>query len=399
MSFIVAKTRINFGYSLLTRINFGAGAVASLAGEAKNLGMSKVLVVTDKFLMGTDAVKAIITNLDNAGLHPTVYDEVQPDPTDTIVDNGVEVYLKAKCDGIIAIGGGSHMDTLKAIGAVACNGGKVGQYLYDASPGPAPLTKVPPTICIPTTAGTGAEVTCISVITQTGENTHKTAILSPLVAPSVALIDPALTVSLPPLQTACTGIDALSHAIEGYLSILENPITDAYALYALELISNNLRKAVYNGADLEARTNMSLAAMLGGLVINVCMAIGGHSAGQTLGGKYHAPHGMTIAWVLPGVLRHNLPVSMEKLSKVAAAMGVKTQCMSQREAACAAIEEVEKLIADLNIPSLSKTTGMTAADVDAMAQACVLDACSQLNPRPCPAESYAEIYKSALGLA
>ncbi len=395
MSFVVAKTRQNFMYANTTLVNFGVGAVAGLADQVKNLGISRVLIVTDKFLSETDNCKAMVESLKKAGCNPGVWNEVMPDPTDTIVNKGAEYYLQGKYDGLIAIGGGSHMDTAKGMGVVALNGGKVTDYFYNVLPAPAPITKMPPLICIPTTSGTGSEVTTVSIITAEG---RKLGILNPMIGPKVALVDPSLTITLPPTQTASTGLDALMHAIEGYLSLIATPITDALALYAIELISKNLRQAVFNGADLEARSNMSLAATIAGYVVGSCYAIAGHAAGQAVGGKFHILHGFSCALPMPAILEYNLPACEEKLSRIASAMGVNTVGMSQREAAYAAIDELALLISDLDIPTLAEATGMTDADVDEIASYAVQDACSALNPKPWTPQTYALILRKTLGL-
>ena len=396
MSGIVAKTRSNFTFLCPTIINFGVGVSAGAPDMAKTLGITKVMVVTDKFLAGTPGVQAIIEAVKNAGLKPVVWPEVVPDPTDTSIYSGTEVYVKEKCDGLIAIGGGSHMDTAKCIGLLALNGGKLDDY-YPVNPSPSPITKGPKLVCIPTTSGTGAEVTCCAVVTSSTHHT-KLGLGHPLMAPTAAFVDPNLTLTLPPLQTAATGLDALGHAVEGYINLLENPLTDAWALYSLELISKNLRRAVYSGADIEARTNMALAALLSGLVINTTFATAGHAVGQSLGGKFHILHGLSVSLPLPAILEYNLPACEEKLIKIAAAMGVTTECLSPREAAYAAIDEIKQLISDINVPTLAELTKMTEKDCEIVGGIAAAEGMTYLNPRPWTAETYCLILKKTLGL-
>jgi alcohol dehydrogenase class IV len=399
MNSIVAKTRNNFAYVSPTAINFGVGVSAGTAEQAKSLGISKAMVVTDTFLSETQGGKAVIEGLRNAGCNPIVWPGVVPDPTDTSIHEGAEVYLKAECDSLIAIGGGSHMDTAKCIGVLVMNGNKISDYYTCIeNPNPAPITRVPPLICLPTTAGTGAEVTNAAVVSATSDN-RKFGVVHPLIAPRMALVDPGLTLTLPPLQTAATGLDALAHAVEGYISILENPITDALALYSLELISNNLRRAVYSGADMEARINMSLAALLAGLVIGTCYATSGHAVGQAIGGRFHILHGLSVSLPLPAALEYNRPACQEKLSKIAFVMGAAKEGMSQREAADAAIEEIVQLIKDVNVPTLAESATMSDEDIDMVACAAAADGCSFLNPRPWSAQTYVGLLKKTLGTA
>lgn len=396
MSIIVAKTRNVFSFLCPVNINFGVGVAAGVPDHAKNLGISKVMVVTDNILASTHNGHAVIESLKMAGLNPVVWSEVVPDPTDTSIETGAKVYLDERCDGLIAMGGGSHMDTAKCIGVLAMNGKKIGDY-FSHLPDPAPIRKVPPLICMPTTAGTGAEVTNVAVVTSSVDH-RKVGVAHPLLAPAMALIDPALTLTLPPLQTAATGLDTLCHAVEGYLSLLETPITDALALYALELISNNLRKVVADGSDIEARTNMSLAALLSGMVINTCYATAGHASGQAIGGKYPILHGLSCSLILPAVLEYNMPSCMEKLNKMAAVMGVAINGMSPQKAAEAAIAAISQIISDLNVPTLSQATGMKMDDLVSIAEIAVADGCNYLNPRSWTTESYVEIFKKALSI-
>jgi alcohol dehydrogenase class IV len=393
MSFIVNKTRTSFSFLCPTSIEFGVGVAANAPARAKDLGITKAMVVTDKFLAETKDSIALVEGLKAQGCTPFVWAEVTPDPTDILIEKGTDAYLKAGCNGLVALGGGSHIDTAKGIGVLAMNGKNLSDY-YSHLPAPAPITKMPPLICIPTTSGTGSDVTNVAVITA---GDRKFGLAHALVAPTMSLVDPSLTLTLPPMQTASTGLDALCHALEGYISILENPITDALALYAIELISQNLRRAVYSGTDLEARTNMSVAALLGGIVINTTYATHGHALGQALGGKFHIVHGFSCALILPAGLEYNRPACEEKLARVARVMGVDTEGMTQLEAANAGIASVAQLIEDLGLPTLAEATGIKAADINPVAAAAAADGCNFLNPRPWTTESYAKVLRKTLG--
>ncbi len=393
MSIIVNKTRTSFAFLCPTSIEFGVGVAANAPTRAKDLGITKPMVVTDKFLSETKDGIALVEGLKAQGCTPFVWAEVTPDPTDILIKKGTDAYLKAGCSGLVALGGGSHIDAAKGIGVLAMNGKNLGDY-YSHLPAPAPITKMPPLICIPTTSGTGSDVTNVAVITA---GDRKFGLAHALVAPTMSLVDPSLTLTLPPMQTASTGLDALCHALEGYISILENPITDALALYAIELISRNLRRAVYSGTDLEARTNMSVAALLAGMVINTTYATHGHALGQALGGRFHIVHGFSCALILPAGLEYNRPACQEKLARVAQVMGVDTEGMTGFEAANAGIASVAQLIGDLGLPTLAEATGIKAADINSVAAAAATDGCNFLNPRPWTAESYAGVLRKTLG--
>jgi choline dehydrogenase len=394
MSVIVNKTRNSFSFLCPTSIEFGVGVAANAPERAKALGMTKVMVVTDKFLAETAGGIALAEGLKAKGLNPFVWTEVTPDPTDILITKGAEEFLKAGCNGLIALGGGSHIDTAKGIGVLAMNGKKLGDY-YSHLPAPAPITEVPPLIAIPTTSGTGADVTNVAVITA---GDRKFGLAHALVSPTMSLVDPSLTLTLPPMQTASTGLDAFCHVLEGYISLFENPITDALALYAIELISQNLRRAVYKGTDLEARTNMSMASLLGGMVINTTYATHGHALGQALGGRFHIVHGFSCALILPAGLEYNRPACQEKLARVARVMGVDTEGMTEYEAANAAIESVTQLIEDLGLPTLAEATGIKTADINPVAAAAATDGCNYLNPRPWTPDSYAAVLRKTLKL-
>ena len=394
MSFIVTKTKKNFQTVWPPFIIFGVGSASRIPEQAKNLGISKALVVTDKGLVDTEGFKSLIETLKAAKLNHVVWSKVKADPPDTSIAETAEAYKKEGCDGIIAFGGGSSIDTAKCAGVEALNGGKVNDY-GSLSPKPLPINKMPPLITIPTTAGTGSEITPFAVITDTSKQI-KFFLANPILFAKVSLIDPNLTISLPPYQTASTGMDALTHAVEAYVSNLENPINDPLALYAVELVAQNLRRAVHDGGDIEARTNMALASLMAGLAMLNGIPNFGHAIGHTLGTKYHLPHGIGCIITYPVALEYIRPARQEKMVKLAQAMGVNTEKMTEVEAARAFIGEVTQLINDIGIPTLVEATGMKESDVAAVAELCFTHACNQFNPRPCTVESYVEILKETL---
>ena len=398
MSFVVVKTTKSFEGVFAPYIVFGTGVVSRAPEEAKKLGISKVLVVTDKGVANTEGCKAMVEGLKAAGLNPVVWSDVVADPPDTSIDAGVQMYLNEKCDGIIAIGGGSSIDVAKAIGVVAMNGHRINDF-GSLSPKPLPINKMPPLITIPTTAGTGSEITPFAVVTDTVKN-FKFFLFNPMLFAKVALVDPNLYVSLPPLQTMSTGFDAFAHAVEAYINKADSPISDPYALYAVELTSQNLRRAVYNGSDLEARANMALASIMGGFAMNNSMTCFGHALGHNLACKFHIPHGISCVISYPYGLEYIRQAKQEKMVKLAQAMGVRTEGMSDTEAARAFIEAVKQLMHDVGVPTLAEATGekMKESDIPEIAEIAVNDVQNAFNPRPFTVEMYTEIMKKMLAV-
>jgi len=396
MSFLVTKTKKNFQTVWPPFIIFGVGSASRIPEQAKNLGISKALVVTDKGLVDTEGFKSLIETLKAAKLNHVVWSKVKADPPDTSFTETVDVYKKEGCDGIIAVGGGSSMDTAKGTGIVAMNGGKINDYsVCNPDKPPAPINKMPPLITVPTTSGTGSEITHSGVITDTTKG-QKFFFMNPMVFPKASIVDPNLTISLPPYQTASTGMDALTHAVEAYVSNLENPINDPLALYAVELVAQNLRRAVHDGGDIEARTNMALASLMAGLAMLNGIPNFGHAIGHTLGTKYHLPHGIGCIITYPVALEYIRPARQEKMVKLAQAMGVNTEKMTEVEAARAFIGEVTQLMRDVSIPTLKSATKMKEADVASLAEIAVTDGTNVFCPRTFTVEMWTDILKKSL---
>ncbi len=392
---LVVRTGTNFEWQMSTKIVFGVGAINGLGERAKSLGMHKPMVVTDKGIANTDGFKAAMRSLEASGVEAFVWAAVQPDPPDTSIHEGEKEYTENKCDGLIGFGGGSSMDTAKAIGVVALNGHSVNDY-YAVDADKRPITKMPPLICIPTTAGTASEVTLYSVVTNT-VNHQKFAIADPLLYARVALLDPTLTYSLPAGLTASTGLDTLCHAIGGYTSNQENPVCDALLLYAIELVSKNLRRAVYVPRDTEARTNMLMASLLGGMGFSNSSPTLDHAIGQSLGAVFHLFHGLACSLTLPECLEFVRPARMEKMVKLAEAFGVTVTGMSEEEASKAAIAQIDLLMADIRIPSLREATGgaMSEADMEKVATMSMRDLNTRASAMPISAKGYVEILRKA----
>jgi alcohol dehydrogenase len=369
----------------------GIGAHKELGIRIKTLGAKKPLIVTDKGITKTGLTKQIADLIKkDTGLEPVIFDETVPNPTDKNVHDGVEVYKKNGCDMIITIGGGSPHDCGKGIGLVVANGGNIKDYEgVDKSTKP-----MPPFIAINTTAGTGSELTRFCIITDTSRKV-KMAIVDWRVTPTIAINDPLLMAGMPPALTASTGMDALTHAFEAYVSTIATPVTDACALKAIELISRNLRAAVANGGDMAARDNMAYAEYLAGMAFNNASLGHVHAMAHQLGGFYDLPHGVCNAILLPHVERFNMIAKMDRFGDIARAMGEKVDGLSPRDAAEKAIDAIKALSKDIGIPSGLSELGVKEKDLRTMAENAQKDACGLTNPR-CPSlEDVINIYKAA----
>ena len=354
-----SSTGMQFTYSIPTSIVFGLGALDTIGTHAKTLGFKRPLVVTDKIVSQGDGMKTLLAKLSEAGVEAVVWDQITAEPIDTTLVEGAKRFRADGCDGLIGFGGGSPMDTAKGVGVLAVSGDD------DPTPYQRGGTKtVPgcvPVIAIPTTAGTGSEVTSVCVFTsqRTG---HKLPIRHPSLLPKVAVVDPRLMLSLPPKVTMATGIDALSHATECFTQVREHPFPDTLSLQAIKLIVENLAKAVKNGRDEEARSNMALAAVMAGTAFEV----GGlqfHAYAQALGAKYHAPHGVTCGIALRAGLRQILPTATAKLARMASAFGIDTRGLSQAQAAEKAVAAAITFITEMGIPPVTQAMPTTTADI------------------------------------
>ena len=368
----------------------GAGAIAAIADEAKNRGFKKAFVCSDPDLIKFGVTKKVTDILDNAGLPYDIYSDIKPNPTIENVQHGVEEYKKSGADYIIAIGGGSSMDTAKAIGIIINNPEFADVRSLE---GVAP-TKKPcvPIIAVPTTAGTAAEVTINYVITD-AEKDRKMVCVDPHDIPVLAIVDPDMMSTMPKGLTAATGMDALTHAIEGYITKGAWAMSDMFHLKAIEIISASLRGAVENTP--EGREGMALGQYIAGMGFsNVGLGIV-HSMAHPLGALYDTPHGVANAIILPTVMEYNAPCTGEKYRDIAKAMGVQgTDSMSQEEYRTAAINAVKQLSADVGIPA--KNDKIKAEDLDVLAADAYADACRPGNPRDTNVEDLKELYKKIM---
>ena len=369
---------------------FGAGAISEVVTEAQKRAFKKILVVTDPDLIKFGVTDKVTKLLTEAGIPFEVFSNVKANPTVACVKDGVEVFAKAGADSIVAVGGGSAMDTAKAIGIITNNP----EFADVVSLEGVADTKKPcvPIIAVPTTAGTAAEVTINYVITDE-EKKRKFVCVDPHDIPIVAVVDSDMMSSMPKGLTASTGMDALTHAIEGYTTLAAWELTDMMHLKAIEIIARSLRKAVEN--DPEGREGMALGQYVAGMGFsNVGLGVV-HGMAHPLGAFYDTPHGIANAVLLPYVMEYNAPYTGEKFKYIAEAMGVDTTGMDEDAYRKAAVDAVRQLSKDVGIPEKLHEIGVKEEDLQALSESAFADVCTGGNPRPCTVESILEIYKKA----
>ena len=369
---------------------FGPGAIKEIPGEIKGRGCKKVMLVTDKDLIKFKVATKVIDLLKASGVDFEIYDNIKANPTIENVQTGVEFCKKCGADIIVAVGGGSAIDTSKAIAIIMTNPEFADVRSLE---GVAPTkNKCLPIIAVSTTSGTAAEVTINYVITDVEKN-RKFVCVDPKDIPVVAVVDSEMCASMPPKLCAATGMDALVHAIEGYITKAAWELTDMVHLKAIEIISKNLRKSVKG--DPVGREQMALGQYVAGMGFsNVGLGID-HSMAHPLSAVYDIPHGTACAILLAPVLKFNAPATGERYREIARAMGVaNVDSMTQEEYRAAAIEAVAKLSADVGIPTKLSELGVKEEDIDFLAQSALVDACTPGNPRDITKEQIAEIYRS-----
>ncbi|MFC1503139.1 L-threonine dehydrogenase [Pseudomonadota bacterium] len=369
----------------------GAGCLTEAADAVKAQGFKKALIVTDKILSQIGMVKEVADLLSEREVESVVFDGTQPNPTIGNVEAGLELLKANECDCVISLGGGSPHDCAKGIALVAANGGKIGDYEgVDQSAKPQL-----PLIAINTTAGTASEMTRFCIITDEARHI-KMAIVDKNTTPLMSVNDPKLMLAKPASLTAATGMDALTHAIEAYVSIAATPITDAVAIKAIELIQANLRTAVKDGQNLEAREQMAYAQFMAGMAFNNASLGYVHAMAHQLGGFYDLPHGVCNAVLLPHVQRYNAQVCPERLRDVAKAMGVIVEGMTAEQGADAALEAIQVLSKDVGIPAGLKELGAKDEDISILADNALKDACGFTNPKQATHEEISAIYAAAM---
>jgi alcohol dehydrogenase class IV len=370
----------------------GPGAAKEVGNFAKGLGR-KALLVTDANLEKIGLPKEVMKSLEIAGVPFAIFSRVVIEPTQEGVEEGLKAYKEAGVDFLIAVGGGSSMDTAKAIGALATNTGKISDFM-GANKIPKPAA---PLIAIPTTAGTGSEVTPFTIITDTAKDV-KMLIASANILPRIALVDPLMTQTMPQDITAATGLDALTHAIEAYVSVKAQPVTDTLALQAIRLIAANVRQAWSNGDNLEARTSMLIGSLHAGMAFANSSVALVHGMARPIGAYFHVAHGVSNAALLPTVIEFSVLGNPKKYADIAEAMGEITEGLSLLDAAYLAAEATRRLNDDLKVPTL-KGLGVEEKKFNSVVKQMAADAIASgspgNNPRKATQDEIVELYKKA----
>ncbi|MHB1399221.1 MAG: iron-containing alcohol dehydrogenase [Trichloromonadaceae bacterium] len=380
-----------FGFFIPTVSLMGVGSAKEAGEQVKALGAKKPLIVTDKGIAAIGMAEQIKQQVEAAGVTVVVFDGAEPNPTDKNVHDGVKVYQDNQCDSIITLGGGSSHDCGKGVGLVIGNGGHIRDF-----EGVNKSTKpMPPFVAINTTAGTASEMTRFCIITNT-DTKVKMAIVDWRCTPNIAINDPLLMVGKPPALTAATGMDALTHAVEAYVSTIATPITDACAIKAIELISDYLRPVVANGKNLEARDKMAYAEYLAGMAFNNASLGYVHAMAHQLGGFYNLPHGVCNAILLPAVCEFNMISNPARFADIAVALGEDITGLSTVDAAEVGIAAIRKLSRDIGIPAGLSALGVKETDLRIMAENAMKDACMLTNPRTATLDCVIGIFKAAM---
>lgn len=372
---------------------FGPGARKVLPQEIKRLGLHKAFVATDKELIKFGVAGKVLSVLEEAGIPYEVFSEIKPNPTVSNVKAGVKAYAESGADFILAIGGGSSIDTAKAIGIITNN--PEFSDVVSLEGVADTRRKSVPVIALPTTAGTAAEVTINYVITDE-QNQKKMVCVDPNDIPAIAIVDAELMYTLPKGLTAATGMDALTHAIEGLITKGAWEMSDMFEIKAIEMINRYLETAVNNPTDAEARNGMAVAQYIAGMAFsNVGLGVV-HGMAHPLGAIFDIPHGVANALLLPTIMEFNMPAALDKYVEIAKAMNVYAAGMSKEEAAQAAVKAVKELSLRIGIPQHLTELGITENDLDRLATAAVADVCTPGNPREVNKEIILELYKKVL---
>ena len=369
----------------------GSGSLAEAINYIKEQGFKQGLIVSDEVLNKIGVVKSFTDLLDEQQISSVVFDKAQPNPTVSNVNEGLAILKQSDCDFVVSLGGGSPHDCAKGIALVASNGGEVADYEgVDQSKEPQL-----PLIAINTTAGTASEMTRFAIITD--EKRHvKMAIVDKHTTPVLSVNDPSLMIGMPASLTAATGMDALTHAVEAYVSTAATPITDAVALKAIVLIQENLPTAVKDGENIEAREQMAYAQFMAGMAFNNASLGYVHAMAHQLGGFYDLPHGVCNAVLLPHVQRYNAQVCPERLKDIAHSMGADVLAMTAEQGAAAAISAIEKLAQNVGIPIGLEILGVKADDIPLLADNALKDVCGLTNPKQASHEEICQIFRAAM---
>ena len=385
-------------YFLPPRIEFGEGAIQNLGEHVKAFDGKKPLLVSDAGVINAGILAKAVDALDASSLSSAIYSDIKPNPTDVSITHGVEVYNSEACDAVIAVGGGSVMDAAKAIRLLTTHAPPLEPYYADVGGVERIRGDMPPLICVPTTAGTGSEVSQGAIITDTSFSTtdrwRKRAIVTPFNMSNIALLDPGITLGMPPALTAATGMDAITHGIEAYVATKYHPIAEGVALQALRMLSANIQKVYHDGGDVTARGEMLFGSCMAAFSFQKGLGAV-HSLAHQLSTDAPIPHGVANAILLPPVMEFNFSHATEKYAEVARALGIDTSGMDSREAARAAIDKIRAFNAELNMPTGLGDAGLDREKIPKLGADAMLDHCHKFNPRECTEADMVTLFEAA----
>lgn len=380
-----------FSWELPSKIEFGIGAAGEVADHVKSYGADRTILVADPGLVSTHVVEQVTMPLEKGSVNYTIFSDIEPEPDAKGVEAGLELALSEGCEVVVGVGGGSTLDTAKAISVMLRNEGHIRDYAgEDRIPNPGA-----PMIALPTTAGTGSEVTIWSVIAEKDKKT-KYGVGSPYMTASLALCDPQLTVTLPPHITAFSGLDALCHALESYVNKTTQPISEALSIQAMELIARSLRTAVVAGDNIQARSDMLLASLMAGIAFNSTRLGIAHALAMPLGANYNIPHSVITTTLLPEVMRFNLVGNLGKYIRIASIFGERPDTLPEREAAGLSVKAVHKLIEDVNASDGLAHYGVREEHLRDLAEAGIVTGNIPGNPRNPTVEDLIEIMRKSM---
>ncbi len=380
----------DYTFLMPTKVESGVNSSVRTGELIQPLVQNKVLVVTDKGIRAAKLIDGILRSLEKQGIKYDIFDEVEPNPSAETIHQGLDVLRETHSDAVLAVGGGSSIDTAKGIAVMATNEGHILDYEGVGKVQHQPL----PIIAVPTTAGTGSEVTASTIVTNK-KTLFKAAIISPHIFPKLAILDPVLTLRCPRDITAATGMDALTHAIESYTSKTATPVSEALALQAMKLISQSLLKAYFVGTDIHSRNTMLTASMLAGFAFSQSRLGNVHAISQSFGGVFNIPHGIANATLLPFVLKFNLPACPEKMKDIAEALGQDVSGLTAMEAGEKALQAVIDMNKALNIPDNIKDLGVKLERMPQLVEDSMRSGNVLVNPRLTTADDIQTIIENA----
>ncbi|HEY6838319.1 MAG TPA: iron-containing alcohol dehydrogenase [Geobacteraceae bacterium] len=382
---------MNISKFVAPEIIFGRGSMSQIGESVVRIGVSKVFLVSDEGVINAGWVEEAVHYLRAVGLETEIFSALSTNPKDFEVSEGVVRYEKSGCDGIVAVGGGSPTDVAKAIATLATNGGELHDY-----EGINKITHpLPPMVIVPSTAGAGSEVSQFAIIVDTVRKL-KMSIISKSLVPDIAIVDPELLKTKDAKLAAATGLDALTHGIESYVSLAATPLTDIHALKAIQLISRNMRQAFADRGDMEANTNMAMAALTAGLAFSNAILGATHAMTHQVDGLIDQHHGETNASILPHVMEFNLPACPERFGEIAIAMGEDVAGLDTASAAARSIDAVKRLIADIGLAKGLGDIGLRPEHIPLLARNALKDACLVTNPRNANIADIEAIFRKAL---